>query len=238
MEIQTLSLISGARRARGLTVIIDVFRAFTLECYMAAGGAAAIHPVGAVEEAFALRRAHPDWLLAGERGGAKVPGFDYGNSPWEIHRVDLTGRTVLHTTSAGTQGIVNAGAETGGVTEIITGSLVNADAVISYIKEQDPAVVSLVCMGNAGTRYAEEDALCADYIRASLLGEAMDIRARADALRYTAGAKFFDPDNAIFPEGDFGLCVDVGRFDFVQRIETGADGLFTSVPVQVGKKDS
>lgn len=237
MEIQTLSLISGARRARGLTVIIDVFRAFTLECYMAAAGAAVIHPVGAVETAFSLKAAHPDWLLAGERGGAKVPGFDYGNSPWEIHDLDLTGRTILHTTSAGTQGIVNAGAETGGVTEIVTGSLVNADAVISYIKKQDPAVVSLVCMGNAGTRRAEEDELCADYIRASLMGDAMDIRARADALRCTAGAKFFDPDNTIFPEGDFGLCVDVGRFDFVLRIETGEDGLFTSVPVPLGKRD-
>ena len=55
MEIQILELIEGARAARGLTVIIDVFRAFTLECYLFAGGARAIYPTGSLEDAFAMK---------------------------------------------------------------------------------------------------------------------------------------------------------------------------------------
>ena len=46
MKIQILELIEGAKRAEGLTVIIDVFRAFTTECYCFAGGAEKSYPVG------------------------------------------------------------------------------------------------------------------------------------------------------------------------------------------------
>lgn len=34
MEINILHLLEGAKKAEGLTVVIDVFRAFTLEAYM------------------------------------------------------------------------------------------------------------------------------------------------------------------------------------------------------------
>ena len=44
MNIEILQLIEGARKARGLTVIIDVFRAFSVECYAMAGGAKEILP--------------------------------------------------------------------------------------------------------------------------------------------------------------------------------------------------
>jgi len=42
MEIRILELIEGAKKAEGLTVIIDVFRAFSLECYLYARGASAV----------------------------------------------------------------------------------------------------------------------------------------------------------------------------------------------------
>lgn len=47
MEIRILELIEGAKKAEGLTVIIDVFRAFSLECYLYARGASAVFPAGA-----------------------------------------------------------------------------------------------------------------------------------------------------------------------------------------------
>ena len=64
MRIKILELIDGAKKAEGLTVIIDVFRAFTLETYLFAQGAEKIYPVGEMAEAFALKEQHPDWLLA------------------------------------------------------------------------------------------------------------------------------------------------------------------------------
>ena len=49
MEIQILQLLEGAKAAKGLTVIIDVFRAFTVEAYMAKNNAAKIIPVKDVQ---------------------------------------------------------------------------------------------------------------------------------------------------------------------------------------------
>ena len=46
MTIQILHLIEGAKQAEGLAVIIDVFRAFSLEPYLFAAGAERIRPVG------------------------------------------------------------------------------------------------------------------------------------------------------------------------------------------------
>lgn len=222
MDVRVLELVEGAREARGLTVVIDVFRAFTLECYLFAQGAKAIYPIGSVEEARALKAAHPDWVCFGERGGLQVEGFDYGNSPSQVAGVDLMGRKCIHTTSAGTQGIVNAT----GADEIVTGSLANARAVATYIRRRDPREVSIVAMGTSGTQSAGEDVLCARYIEALLKGTAkgFDVAGKAAALRDTAGAKFFDPKQPQYPAADFPYCVDCDRFDFVIRVGKDANG--------------
>ena len=124
MNIRILHLIEGAKEARGLTVVIDVFRAFSMEAYCLANGANAIIPVGATEIAYRLKERNPDYILAGERHGKILPGFDTGNSPSQLSLLDVSGKTVVHTTSAGTQGIANAvHAE-----QILGGSLVNARA--------------------------------------------------------------------------------------------------------------
>jgi 2-phosphosulfolactate phosphatase len=216
MEIRILHLLDGAAQAEGLTVIIDVFRAFSLECYMFAANAERIHPVGTVEEAFACRQKDPACILAGERNGIMVDGFDYGNAPSQFAELDLSGRTVIHTTSAGVQGLVNARK----ADIILTGALVNAKATAEYIRRKDPEVVSLVAMGWNAKRDTEEDILCAEYIRSLLLGQPMaEIRRLADELRRTEGKKFFDPAQAhIFPRRDFDLCTMCDRFDFVLRI--------------------
>ena len=229
MRVQVLELVEGARRARGLTVVIDVFRAFTLECYLFARGAARVYPVGAVDAALAMKRDHTDWVTFGERGGARVEGFEHGNSPAEAVGLDLVGRTCIHTTSAGTQGIVSAT----GATEIVTASLVNAAAVAEYVRRRDPQEVSIVAMGNAGVRTAEEDVLCARYIEALLAGRPFDVQGRADALAGTAGAKFFDPAHPEFPQADFPLCVACDRFGFVIRTERDGSGRLVNVRVDL-----
>ena len=102
MGIRIESLIEGAARASGAVAIIDVFRAFTTAAVAFANGATRITMVASVEEALALR----------ERGvgqiGRPVEGFDFGNSPYELSRVDLSGVAIIQRTSAGTQGITTA----------------------------------------------------------------------------------------------------------------------------------
>ena len=55
MNIEICHLIDGAKQADGLAVIIDVFRAFSMECWLYALGAAEVRPVGTIEEMFAWK---------------------------------------------------------------------------------------------------------------------------------------------------------------------------------------
>lgn len=225
MNIQILELIEGAKAAKGLTVIIDVFRAMTVEAYVIHNGAADLIPMGDIDAAYAYRDAHPGTILMGERGGAKCPGFDFGNSPVQIKDFDFTGKTVVHTTSAGTQGVANAK----GATQMLTGSLVNAKAIAEYIKASGAEDVSLVCMGLAGVESTREDTLCAEYIKALVEGTPIDLAAGIEECKRTSGAKFFDPEDTVFPEEDFWLSVEADKFDFVLGVEQGADGLMHTV---------
>lgn len=219
MEIKILGQIDGAKQAEGLAVIIDVFRAFTVECFLADLGVEKIIPMGKAEDCLALRTQHPDYYLIGERKGIKLPDFDSGNSPsFLTTAVEIKGRTAVHSTSAGTQGIVNAA---GRAAEVITGSLVNADAVARYIKMKNPDVVSLVCMGLNGVEESAEDTLCAQYIKAKLEGRELNIHKEIADLRNTAGAKFFDrAQKEAFPEPDFFMCLVPDIFNFVLRADT------------------
>lgn len=200
----------------GLAVIIDVFRAFSVACYCMGNGAEKIIPVADIGFAYKLKEKKPDYLLIGERQGKKQPGFDFGNSPASLENEDFTGKTVVQTTSAGTQGIVKAV----NADQIIAASLVNAPAVVKYIRAEKPAVVSLVCMGNAGISTAEEDLLCAEYIKNSLENLPYNLQDGINRLKHSNGRRFFDPANSGWaPERDFYLCTDLGRFDFVLRAE-------------------
>lgn len=222
MNIRILQMIEGAKEARGLTVVIDVFRAFSMEAYMMAQGAEKIIPVGDVNLAYKLKEENPQMILAGERHGKILPGFDVGNSPWELSKMDVKGKTIVHTTSAGTQGIANAV----NATEIIGGSLVCARAIAEYIKKSGATDVSLVCMGLEAISETEEDTLCAEYIKSLLLGTQIDIEKEIESLKTTSGAKFFDPEqNDVFPEPDFRMCTDVDKFNFVLRLKKSEDGV-------------
>ena len=232
MDVRVFELIQGAREAQGLTVIIDVFRAFSLEAYLFDRGAESIFPVADLDIAYAMRKKDPQLLLIGERGGKMCEGFDFGNSPSAVRGLDLRGRRIVHTTSAGTQGIENAVC----AQEILTGSFVIAKATADYILKKDPQTVSLVCMGNAGTSSAEEDLLCAEYIRTLLKGESDPwIDEKLLALKDTAGKKFFDHrQSEVFPEEDFWMCIKRDLFDFV-IVSRKEDGVRVNRRLQKGK---
>lgn len=216
MDIRILQLIDGAKEAVGLTVIIDVFRAFSLECYLYDKGVECIIPIGNIEDAYERKQFNKDLILVGERNGKKCEGFDYGNSPSQIKDVLLKGKTIIHTTSAGTQGIANAIYSD----EIITGSFVNAKAVAEYIKRKNPEIISLVCMGNGGVREAKEDLLCANYIKSLLLKEDFDIERKVLNLKEDGGEHFFNQNmQEVYPEQDFWMCIKVNLFSFILKVE-------------------
>jgi 2-phosphosulfolactate phosphatase len=221
MNIEILNLIDGAKNAKGLTVIIDVFRAFTMECYLFHQGAERIMPIGDIEKAYQLKKENLDYILIGERNERIPEGFDFGNSPTHILDIDFCGKTIIHTTSAGTQGLVNASA----ASELITGSFVNADAIVRYIKQKNPKYLSLVCMGYSGKHPTEEDTFCAEYIKNGVLGLPTDLHKMIDIIRFTSGKRLFEPSNQKHsPETDFFLCTEVGKFDFVIKAKKNKEG--------------
>lgn len=216
MHIRIVDHVAGAQSACGLTVVIDVFRAFSVAAYAFARGAARSIPVAEVEAARALKAAHPDAILLGERFAKPLPGFDCGNSPTELERFDVQGRTLIHTTHSGTQGLANALR----ADEVITGALVNCAAIVRYIRERHPGEVTLVRMGQEARERCAEDDVCADLIAARLRGESPDTTGVREQLRCAASArKFFDPACTWAPERDFELCTEVDIFDFVLRLD-------------------
>ena len=92
MKIEILHMVEGAKKARGIAVVIDVLRAFSVEAYIMSGGAEKIFPVADVDEARKLKEENPDFLLVGERNGYKLEGFDFGNSPTAASNFDFKGR--------------------------------------------------------------------------------------------------------------------------------------------------
>jgi 2-phosphosulfolactate phosphatase len=221
MKIEILEFKEGARKARGVAVIIDVFRAFSAECYASDSGASRIIATGSPEEAFNLKKEYNKPVLAGERDEKKIVGFDLGNSPTELIKADLAGKTLIHTTTAGTNGLINAV----NADLVITGSIVNAKAVADFIKTLNPAQVSLVAMGYRGVISAEEDLLCAEIISKMLNNEPVDFDDKISDLRNSSGKRFFIPENIDFsPPTDFFLCTMLNKFNFVLRAARRDDG--------------
>ena len=212
MDIKIVEFIEGAKQAEGITVIIDVFRAFSVECYAFDAGAETIVATLTPEKAFELKKQYKRPILVGERNERIIPGFDFGNSPTEIINGNIKGKNIIHTTSAGTQGLLNAtNAEM-----LLTASLVNCSAVAKYIKSLNPQKVTIVAMGYRGTRSTEEDLLCAEIIKLELLGISKDYSKEIYDLRNTSGKRFFNPKNVLFsPPSDFEMCINKDRFDFV-----------------------
>jgi len=221
MKVEILEFVKGARNAKGVAVIIDVFRAFSVACYAFDAGAVRIIATAGVDDAFQLKKKYINSFLVGEREEKKIEGFDFGNSPTEIIKTDLHGKTVIHTTTAGTNGLVNAV----NADVVITGSIVNAGAIVRYIKALNPEHVSLVAMGYRATLSADEDLLCADMIAAGLNDKSNISEKRISDLQNTTGKRFFNPDNIDFsPPTDFFLCTMIDRFNFVLKAETRFDG--------------
>ena len=209
MKIEIIKSLKDADKAIGLAIVIDVFRAFTTEAYIFANGAEKIIPVRDLDEAHRLKKENPSYILVGERGGIKPEGFDLGNGPTEVLNVDFTGKTIIHTTSNGTKGLVNAhNAEA-----VLVGSFVVADSIIKYIKSNNFQNISLISTA-PDTENDNEDILLAYYIRDVLSGNKVDEPDIKNKLKTTSVASFLLNEAGV-PPTDIDLCLDFHRFNFV-----------------------
>ncbi len=231
MEIRRLALAAGAGAATGLAVVIDVFRSFSSEPLLIHLGTERLLLENAVERCFALRG---DALLVGSRNEEPIPGFDLTNSPSQILQAGaerFRGRTVIHRSTSGVGGVPAALAK---ADEVLLASFLNARATAAYIRQRDPAIVSLVAMGSRATLPAPEDERCADYLESLLAGKAYDhIAALAEILAHHNARKYLDADNPNLPKDDIILCLQRDLVDFALRAERRGE-LIEAVPVHMG----
>ncbi len=174
-------LLPGSVREQHLrgsvAVVIDVLRASTTITQALASGATAVVPTATVAEAHAVTaeicqfalsasvtevppdvREQAGILLGGERGGKLIPGFDLDNSPLKYAPGVVGGKTVVFTTTNGTQALRKCG----NAERVLIGCFSNLHAVISLLAN-DGRPIHLVCAGTDG-EVSTDDALCAGAI--------------------------------------------------------------------------
>jgi len=123
-----------------IVVVIDIFRASSSICYGIDNGAHAIIPVATVDEC--LSYADQGYLLAAERNGEVVEGFDFGNSPYSYTAEKVKAQTVVLTTTNGTFAIQQAKQ----ADQIVLGSFLNLASICNWLAAQDKDVL-LLCSG-------------------------------------------------------------------------------------------
>ena len=226
MRIQRFSQQEGACHARGITVIIDVFRAFTCEPLLYHYGAGRIIIESDIDtcRGFAGKA-----VLVGEKDGRSIEGFDLLNSPSHIitkGRDFFNNRDVVHRTTSGVAGAVAAMEHSD---EVLLASFVNARATAQYIMNKSPELVSIVAMGVVSVQTTPEDEFCGDYIESLLIGAPYDhIRALGEILASESAQKFLRGDKPYFPKEDPAISLQRDLFDFALKLNREGELLVVS----------
>lgn len=162
-------------------------------------------------------------LLAGERDGVPPPGFHTGNSPALISGSDLTGITVVHCTSAGTRGLVEASSR---CSRTAVACFANASA--SARAASTSTSVSILAMGERGERPAFEDELCADLLETLIRGGAVPEKQPLEAMIASGAAeRILHSGSRWIPAEDLEWCAALDWFDAVPTVA----GRFRGWPV-------
>jgi 2-phosphosulfolactate phosphatase len=154
----TPAALADASLAGTTALVIDVLRASTSIITALAHGCAGVVPVREPDEAIRRAAAEPGALVAGERHGDPLEGFDLGNSPLEFTRERVGGRTVYLTTSNGTGALLAVR----GAAAIGVAAFINTGAAAMWALAAGRDLV-IVCAGDVGRR-SLEDEVCAGLI--------------------------------------------------------------------------
>ncbi len=204
--INRLTGADGARRARGVVVVIDVLRSFSVSAYALAGGARECLLVPTTAEARALHEKIPGSLICAEEEALPIAGIPISNSPTQITAADLKDRVLIQRSSAGTT--VMSAVES--ADELYAASLVVARATARACLSKHPQVVTLLASADH-----PEDHACSLFIEGLLLGEERDVVSLLQPLRESARyARVMSGTWPGFPPTDLELSLVPDRFDF------------------------
>lgn len=219
-----ISIIQGAQAAyprADVNIVIDVIRAFTVAQIAFARGAREIFLVNTVDEAFALKRAHPGYVLAGEIAGLPIDGFDLDNSPQRMSTAEVAGKTLVQKTSNGVKATLLA---LNTDVLLVTG-FSNAKNAATHARRlaagRSDFSINIIASHPSG----DDDLACAEYMRDILLGTNTVSAAAASKRIFNSPAaqKFFAPDKpAALDARDVDHCVREAACDFVMEVEKQA----------------
>lgn len=216
MEIKEMKIkilgIKDAHLAEGIVVVIDVLRAYTTASYAFYRGAKQLYLVKDIKDAFVLKKRHEDVLLMGEDHAYPLEGFDFGNSPVEISKQDLKGKTLVFRSTAGTKGaVLSSHAD-----RILTGSFTVAEATLKRIQNLNPDTVSLLITSEINS---DEDVSFAEYMKARLENRNIDPLHYVKRIKYSEGAKAFmqDPHPKLNKE-DIDYACKLDYFPFAMEV--------------------
>ncbi|MFJ2089121.1 2-phosphosulfolactate phosphatase [Streptomyces sp. NPDC087901] len=206
MDTEFLGIADLAEVPR-VAVVVDVMRAFTVAAWAFGQGAEEIVLAESLDDALALKERHPDWVAL--KDGPPAPGFDTVNSPGTLRSLDLSGRTVVQKTTAGTVGAL-------AVKEaqlVLCASFVVAEATAQLLRTRESGSVTFVVTGEDGQ--ADEDLACAQYIARRVTGAGTDaaefLRRAAESRAATELAE--GVRQGVHPD-DIALCLELDRFPF------------------------
>ena len=210
MKIVIDSLITGAAKAEGAVVIIDVFRAFTTAALAISRGAKKIYMVSDIDDARVLNHKVGADYCVGEVDGKKPVGFDFGNSPYEISQIELKNKSLILSTRAGVVGVNSVKSS-----DVIMGaSLVNAASTCQWLQRQSFEKVTIVAMGWAGMVRTDEDEICAMYIRNLLENRKTDYKAIKNIILSSShSSKFDDVNLPWYHYQDRDIALDIDSID-------------------------
>jgi len=148
-------------------IVVDVIRASTSLVTLVERGARRIRIASSVEGARRFASDSKGLVLAGEEGGLAPRGFDFGNSPVELSKTELDGKSVIFVTTNGTDAILAVQR----ATAVFIGCMRNGTAVCREAlarAHQDEVDITVVCAGRAGG-FGLDDAYCAGFLAAQLM---------------------------------------------------------------------
>ncbi len=159
-----------ARETAAVAIVVDACRASATIVTLLDRKAAEVIAVGEVADARALARSIPNALLAGERKGVKLPGFDLGNSPLEAMDKEVAGKTIVLTTTTGSKRLVEAA----GSTAILVGSPLNASGVAKLARRLARAHGRDIVVIPAGLAHGPLYYCTEDWYAAALIARRVD----------------------------------------------------------------
>jgi 2-phosphosulfolactate phosphatase len=146
-------------------IAVDVLRATSTMATALAAGAEAVQVFSDLDKLLSISEgwAPEKRLRAGERGGAKVEGFDFGNSPLDCTPERVGGRRLFISTTNGTRALQCIQS----APTVLAAALINRHAIVNHLLTHQPETIWIVGSGWEGS-FSLEDTVCAGAIAHSV----------------------------------------------------------------------